>query len=63
VTEISTPCIRICVLDPETGFCEGCGRTLEEVERWLGMSETERQRIMAELPGRRGGAPSLDEAP
>ena len=22
---IETPCIKICVVDPETGFCIGCG--------------------------------------
>jgi uncharacterized protein len=48
----STPCIRVCILDPETGLCEGCGRTLEEVERWGSMTEAERQRIMAELESR-----------
>jgi len=28
---ISTPCIRVCILDPDTGLCEGCGRTSEEI--------------------------------
>jgi predicted Fe-S protein YdhL (DUF1289 family) len=62
VTEISTPCIRICILDPDTGCCEGCGRTLEEVAGWLRMSEAERRRIMAELDGRaRRPSPPRDE--
>jgi hypothetical protein len=64
VTEISTPCIRICVLDSETGLCEGCARTLDEVARWLRMSEPERKRIMAELDGRRRRpSPPPDERP
>ena len=61
VTEISTPCIRICILDPETGLCEGCGRTLDEVARWLRMSEAERKRIMAELGTRRPPSPPSGE--
>ena len=40
------------MLDPETGLCEGCGRTREEIGRWFRLSEEERLRIMAELPER-----------
>jgi uncharacterized protein len=64
VTEISTPCISVCVLDPKTGLCEGCGRTLDEIARWLRMSEPERKGIMAELAGRRRRtSPPRDERP
>ena len=49
---VSTPCIKICTLDPQTGICAGCGRTLEEIARWGGMAESERQRIMHLLPAR-----------
>ena len=48
----STPCVRVCILDPETGLCEGCGRTREEIARWFRFGEDERLRIMAELPER-----------
>jgi predicted Fe-S protein YdhL (DUF1289 family) len=59
----STPCIRVCLLDPETGLCEGCGRTREEIGRWMRFSEEERLRIMAELPERMRKAftPQTDE--
>lgn len=49
---ISTPCIGICVLDEEAGFCAGCGRTGEEIAGWLAMSEERRRAIMAGLPAR-----------
>ncbi len=52
MTPVSSPCIRVCVLDPETGLCEGCGRTREEIADWYRMSEDERLRIMAELEER-----------
>ena len=48
----STPCIRVCTLDPETGLCLGCGRTVEEIGRWFRLSEDQRLKIMAELPER-----------
>jgi uncharacterized protein len=49
---IETPCEKICVLDPPSGLCRGCGRTLTEIERWTALSSGERARVMAELPGR-----------
>ncbi len=49
---VSSPCIRLCVLDPATGLCEGCGRNRDEIAAWGGLSEPERLRIMAELPAR-----------
>ncbi len=52
MSRISSPCIRVCTLDPETGLCEGCGRTREEIGKWYRMTEKERKRIMAELPKR-----------
>ena len=52
MTRASTPCIRVCILDPDTGLCEGCGRTREEIASWFRLSEQDRLRIMAELPER-----------
>jgi predicted Fe-S protein YdhL (DUF1289 family) len=49
---VSTPCIKICTMDPRAGICAGCGRTLEEIARWGGMAESERLRVMQLLPAR-----------
>jgi predicted Fe-S protein YdhL (DUF1289 family) len=49
---ISTPCIKVCTIDPISGLCIGCGRTSDEIGRWLSLSEDERRRIMDELPAR-----------
>ena len=51
---IETPCVKVCVVDPETGFCIGCGRTRSEIGGWLGMSADQRRSVMAELPERVG---------
>ncbi|MDX3807153.1 DUF1289 domain-containing protein [Bosea thiooxidans] len=48
----STPCIKVCVIDPQTRLCEGCGRTLSEIAQWSQLDEAERLAIMAELPER-----------
>ena len=46
---VSTPCINVCVLDPLSALCIGCGRTGEEISAWATMSETERLTVMAGL--------------
>ncbi|WP_309089877.1 DUF1289 domain-containing protein [Phenylobacterium sp.] len=50
---IKTPCIKVCVVDAESGLCLGCFRRLNEVAGWARLSEAERERIMQELPSRR----------
>jgi predicted Fe-S protein YdhL (DUF1289 family) len=52
VTAIETPCDKICTVDPASGLCIGCGRSLAEIERWTAYSDAERARVMAELPQR-----------
>ncbi len=53
----ASPCIQICVIDPASGLCEGCGRSLREIAQWAGLSEAERQAIMAVLPARQAPRP------
>lgn len=50
---IDSPCVKICAIDPASGLCGGCGRTLDEIARWAIMSDRERETIMHELPQRR----------
>ena len=37
---IISPCISICKTDPTTGYCYGCGRSLDEIKKW-GDKETD----------------------
>jgi predicted Fe-S protein YdhL (DUF1289 family) len=50
---IATPCIKVCVIDGESGLCLGCQRTLPEVASWSRFSDAERAEVMAGLPQRR----------
>ena len=50
---IATPCVKVCVVDGESGLCMGCYRQLSEVAQWARFSDDERAKIMAELAGRR----------
>lgn len=49
---ILSPCIKLCTLDPAAGICTGCGRTLDEIGRWLTFTDSERRAIMAALSAR-----------
>jgi predicted Fe-S protein YdhL (DUF1289 family) len=49
---LSTPCIQICVIDPLSALCIGCGRTVGEIGAWTAMSEAERLAVMAGLDER-----------
>ena len=53
--EIESPCIKICVVHPETRLCTGCLRSIDEISRWSKMDPQDRRAIMADLPSR-GGA-------
>ena len=57
---MTSPCVRLCTVDPETSECVGCGRTLAEIAAWTRLNEAERQAIVAVLPTRlkRYGRPS-----
>lgn len=49
---IQTPCVKVCEIDFGTLLCSGCGRTRDEVARWISMSDRERSEIMAGLAER-----------
>ncbi len=53
---METPCIKNCTLDAASGLCLGCGRTVDEIAGWAGLSAGERARIMAELASRKAQA-------
>jgi hypothetical protein len=52
-SNIESPCNRVCVVHPTLGLCIGCGRSLDEIGRWIDFAPAERARIMAQLPSRR----------
>jgi uncharacterized protein len=53
-----SPCTAVCIIDPASGFCRGCTRTIGEIAGWLGFSDAEKQRILAALPERQRRARS-----
>lgn len=50
--EVQSPCIKICVVHPESRLCTGCLRSIDEIGAWSRMSNEARREIMDELPKR-----------
>lgn len=44
-----SPCISVCKIDPQTGLCEGCWRTLDEIAGWGTASEAVKQDIWQKI--------------
>jgi predicted Fe-S protein YdhL (DUF1289 family) len=50
--EIASPCTNVCKMNPKTGLCEGCYRTLDEIAAWSGMNAEEKLAVLDRLPAR-----------
>jgi predicted Fe-S protein YdhL (DUF1289 family) len=49
---IVSPCTAVCTIDPASGLCRGCKRTLDEIGRWVMMTDEQRLAVLAALPDR-----------
>ena len=58
-----TPCIAVCMMDPKTKLCLGCGRTLPEIARWHRMETAERLAVMKGLAARMADAGLVQMTP
>jgi predicted Fe-S protein YdhL (DUF1289 family) len=53
----------VCVIDPGTGLCAGCLRTLDEIARWGAIDDDARRAIVAKLPARRAASVATPAPP
>ncbi|TGL51603.1 DUF1289 domain-containing protein [Leptospira kemamanensis] len=56
----NSPCTKVCMMDPESGLCAGCFRTIEEIGNWSRMTEEEKKKVWEELPLRKAGNSTKD---
>ena len=61
-TPVRSPCVSVCVLDPEGTVCIGCGRTLDEVAAWSELSDAQRREVVARCPARLAALRERDAA-
>jgi uncharacterized protein len=43
--DVPSPCISVCRMDADTGFCAGCLRTIEEIAGWRAMDDAQRRAV------------------
>lgn len=43
--DVPSPCISICRMDAESGFCQGCLRTIDEIAAWSRMGDADKRRV------------------
>jgi hypothetical protein len=53
-----SPCVNVCALDPGSGLCYGCLRTLDEISVWSRATNQERLDILAAVERRRAERPA-----
>jgi predicted Fe-S protein YdhL (DUF1289 family) len=59
---VASPCTSVCIIDPVTGLCGGCFRTLEEISGWIDFSTAEKRTVIAALGARRSNFGAAIEA-
>jgi len=50
---VPSPCVSICRMDPVSGWCEGCQRTIDEIAAWSSLNDLQKLRVWQALPQRR----------
>jgi predicted Fe-S protein YdhL (DUF1289 family) len=59
---IASPCIGVCAIEPQSGWCEGCLRTIDEIAAWGALDGRSRREIWKRLPARRAARDARSNA-
>lgn len=54
--DIESPCIGVCTIDETSGFCQGCFRTLEEIQGWWDMDNASKAAVVKTAAERESAA-------
>ncbi len=54
--KVASPCVDVCRMNPETGFCDGCLRTIDEIAAWSSIDDDAKRDVLARGESRRRGA-------
>ena len=55
-SSVTSPCVSICKMDPATGLCSGCLRTIDEIAGWSRYSDSEKRAVWQLIVARGGPA-------
>ncbi|WP_373889642.1 DUF1289 domain-containing protein [Massilia sp. MB5] len=48
-TPVPSPCISLCKMNRDSGFCEGCLRTIDEIVAWSQADDAFKRGVWAEI--------------
>ena len=48
----ASPCVGVCVINPQTQLCEGCFRTLDEIAGWWDYDPDQKRAVLIQLDDR-----------
>jgi hypothetical protein len=49
---VPSPCINVCQIDPASGLCTGCRRTLDEIAVWSRLDDRAKRAVWMRLATR-----------
>ncbi len=47
--QVASPCVSICNINDDTGLCEGCFRTLDEIAVWSQMDNAAKREVWSRI--------------
>ena len=48
-TPVPSPCVSLCKMNRDTGFCEGCLRSIDEIVAWGKADDDYKRAVWAQL--------------
>jgi len=46
---VKSPCVAVCKIDYESGYCIGCKRTIEEITNWSILNDQQKKKILTKV--------------
>ena len=46
---VKSPCIAVCKIDYESGYCIGCNRTIEEITNWGSFNDSQKKKNVTKV--------------
>ena len=59
---LPSPCQSVCIMHPQTGWCEGCMRSIAEIADWSRMDKAAKLAVWTQLPERLLQLMALEDA-
>jgi predicted Fe-S protein YdhL (DUF1289 family) len=60
---VPSPCTSVCRMNADSGLCEGCLRTIDEIVAWAHLEAHEKREVWRLLDERRKHTASTKKAP